>query len=143
MARRIRPVDRLESIVDRLDRALSERDIGAEVPRAGMLSGVDADVIDEGDDVRVVFDLPGFDKGDISVEADEHRLRVEAEADEENEIDEDDYYRRERKTAKASRTLTLPAGVDPSGADASYEGGVLTVTLPKAEIEGGEDIDIS
>jgi len=143
MARRIRPVDRIESIVERLDHALDERDVDAEIPRTGVLNAVDVDIIDDGDDVVVVADLPGFDRDDVSVEADSHRLRLSAEVEEENEEAEEDYYRRERKRRSLSRTVTLPVEVDAGGADASYEDGVLSVRLPKEGIEGGEEIEIS
>ncbi len=143
MARRIRPVDRLESIVERLDRALDERDVDADIPRTGVLNAVDVDILDDGDDVVVVADLPGFNRDDVSVEADSHRLRLSAEVEEEEEEADDEYYRRERKRRSLSRTVTLPVEVDPSGADASYEDGVLSVSLPKEGIEGGEEIEIS
>lgn len=142
MARSIRPVDRLESIVERLDAALSERDV-EELPRAGALSPVDVDVVDKDDEVVVVADLPGFSKGDISVKADSHRLRLEAEHDAKTEVEDDDFYRRERRRESLSRTVPLPVEVDPSEADASYDDGVLSVRLPKSGVEDGEEIDIS
>ncbi|MFW5984111.1 MAG: Hsp20/alpha crystallin family protein [Halobacteria archaeon] len=142
MARGIRPVERLESIVEHLDRALSERDVD-ELPRSGVLSPVDVDVVDDGDGVVVVADLPGFEKDDISVKSDAHRLRIEAEHREEDEVEDDSYYRRERSRERLSRTVPLPVEVDAVGADASYENGVLSVRLPKAEVEDGEEIEVS
>jgi HSP20 family protein len=142
MARNIRPVERLESIVEKLDRAVTERDVD-ELPRSGVLSPVDVDVIDDGDGILVAADLPGFDKGDVSVKADAHRLRVEAEHQAKTEVEEDDFYRKERRRESLSRTVPLPVEVDPSGADASYDDGVLSVRLPKAGVEDGEEIDIS
>ena len=142
MARNIRPVERLESIVEKLDRAVTERDVD-ELPRSGVLSPVDVDVIDDGDGILVAADLPGFDKADVSVKADAHRLRVEAEHQAKTEVEEDDFYRKERRRESLSRTVPLPVEVDPSGADASYDDGVLSVRLPKAGVEDGEEIDIS
>jgi HSP20 family protein len=142
MSRKIRPVERLETVVEQLDRALSERDVD-ELPRAGVLSPVDIDVVDDGEDVVVVADLPGFDRDEVSVEADAHRLRVEAERDEESEVEEQDYYRRERSTERLRRTVQLPVEVDAGGADASYEDGVLSVRLPKTGVEDGEEIEIT
>ena len=142
MARNIRPVERLESIVESLDRAVTERDVD-ELPRSGVLSPVDVDVIDDGDGILVAADLPGFDKDEVSVKADAHRLRVEAEHQAKTEVEEDDFYRKERRRESLSRTVPLPVEVDPSGADASYDDGVLSVRLPKAGVEDGEEIDIS
>jgi HSP20 family protein len=142
MTRSIRPVDRLESIAERLDDVLPEGEVDTELP-SGVLSGVDVDVIDDGDDVVVVADLPGFEKDEISVQADDHRLRVTAESDEKEEENKE-FYRRERTQKEVSRTLTLPVEVEVGETTASYEGGVLSVRLPKAEdeMEEGEEIDI-
>lgn len=144
MPRRIRPSDKLESIVERLDRALPEGDIDADLPSSGILSNVDVDVIDGGSDVVVVADLPGFEKDEISVQGDDSRLRITAESDEEEEEEEKNYYRRERTSRKVSRTLTLPVEVKVGEAEASYEGGVLSVRLPKTETEmaEGEEIEV-
>ena len=142
MSRRIRPVDRLESIAERLDRALNERDVEADISGSGILSGVDVDIVDDGDEVVVVADLPGFEKDEISVQGDDHRLRISAEHEEEKEEEEKDYYKRERKSRQVSRTVTLPVEVEVGGAEASYEGGVLSVRLPKVEMTEGEEIDI-
>jgi HSP20 family protein len=139
MARGIRPADRFESFVERLDAALNERggDIGTG------LSEVDVDVVDAGDEVVVVADLPGFDQDGISVKTDGNRLRITAEGEEDEEVEEEDYYRRERTHNSVSRTVTLPVGVDSSEADASYEDGVLSVTLTKSGMDGGEEIEIN
>ena len=142
MSRSIRPVDRLESIVERLDRALNERDIDADIAGSGMLTGVDVDVVDDGEDVVVVADLPGFEKDEISVQADDHRLRISAEREEEKEEEEKDYYKRERTQRTLSRTVTLPVEVNVDDSSASYENGVLSVRLPKVEMAEGEEIDI-
>ncbi len=139
---RIRPVDRLERVVERLDRALDDRDLDTDLTGSGLLSGVDVDVIDDGDDIVVVADLPGFEKSDISVQADDHRLRLSAERTEEEEEEDRNYYQRERKHRKVTRTVTLPVEVDVGEAGASYEDGVLTVRLSKVEMEEGEEIDI-
>lgn len=142
MARRLPSVDRIESIVEQLDRALTERDVD-ELPRAGALSPVDIDVVDDGDEIVVVADLPGFNKDDISVKADTHRLRVEAEHEATTEVEDDDFYRRERSRESLSRTVPLPVEVEAGEADASYDDGVLSVRLPKAGVEDGEEIEIS
>ena len=137
-------MDRLESIVERLDSALDERDVDvdADLASSGILSGVDIDIVDEREDVVVVADLPGFEKDEISVQGDDHRLRISAESSEETEEEEKEYYKRERKRQNLERTVTLPVEVEVSEAEASYEGGVLSVRLPKVDVTEGEEIDI-
>lgn len=43
------------------------------------------------------------------------------------------YHVRERRQGRFFRSLTLPAQVDPDGAQANFEHGVLTLTIPKVE----------
>ncbi|EMA65175.1 heat shock protein Hsp20 [Halorubrum aidingense JCM 13560] len=55
------------------------------------------------------------------------------------------YHRRERRTRAVSRRVPIPASVERDGASASYDVGVLTVTLPKrsATDATGHSIDVS
>lgn len=55
------------------------------------------------------------------------------------------YHRRERRKRAVSRRVPIPAPVERDGASASYDGGVLTVTLPKrSESDAdGHSIDVS
>ncbi|MEM0345211.1 MAG: archaeal heat shock protein Hsp20 [Thermofilaceae archaeon] len=75
------------------------------------------DVIEEEDTVRVIVDIPGVEKEDISVEATETEIRISAE-------------RGERKYFKS---VKLPTKIRPETAKASYKNGVLTITVEKVE----------
>jgi len=44
------------------------------------------------------------------------------------------YHRRERGTGEFVRTISLPAEIDTAKVEAVLKDGVMTVTLPKAEI---------
>ncbi|MDD2471589.1 MAG: Hsp20/alpha crystallin family protein, partial [Dehalococcoidales bacterium] len=52
---------------------------------------------------------------------------------EEQEEKEANYYRRELRYGSFSRSISLPAAVNADKAEAVFENGVLTLTLPKAE----------
>lgn len=128
------PFDELERLLDKMNDA-RERASG----------GLAVDVEDEDDEFVVTADLPGFDKEDIDVEVHDRTLRIEARHEEETETeeDEDNYVRRERSKRSLSRSVTLPEEVDEAGASASFENGVLTVTLPKAHTsEESTSVDI-
>jgi HSP20 family protein len=101
-----------------------------------------ADVVDRGDAFEVRVDLPGFAIEDIEVQVtDDSRLHVDAERST-DDVD-GEFVTRERRQASVSRTLALPADVDPGATEASYDDGVLTVRLPRlADVDDGTTIPV-
>lgn len=142
MARRD-PFKEIEELFEQLNDGFADvgRDLGEEFGGGG----IHVDVADADDEIVVTADVPGFDPEDIDVSVTDRQLRIAAEHSEEAETEEEDtkYYRRERSRRSVSRTVSLPADVKETEADASYENGVLTVTLPKASEDGGIDIQVS
>jgi HSP20 family protein len=101
-----------------------------------------ADVVDRGDAFEVRVDLPGFDTDAIEVQVtDDSRLQVDAER---STTDVDgEFVTRERRQETVSRTLTLPADVDPGATEASYDDGVLAVHLPRlSDVDDGTTIPV-
>lgn len=136
------PFKEIEELFEQLNEGFGEvgRDLGEEFGGRG----IHVDVAEADDEIVVVADVPGYDPEDIDVSVRDRQLRISAERTEESESDEDTkYYRRERSHRSVSRTVSLPTDVNEQEADASYENGVLTVTLPKASGEGGIDIQVS
>ena len=91
------------------------------------------DVIDLGDALQVVADMPGVQKEDIEINLTPERVEISAESSTETERKDEDYTYRERGYASYRRVLDLPADVLPDKAEASFNNGVLEVTLPKKE----------
>jgi HSP20 family protein len=88
----------------------------------------------EADDHFVLkADLPGMAEGDISIEVQDGTLTIAGERKAEHETREKGWHRIERQFGSFSRSLTLPEGVNPEGVSASFENGVLSVTIPKPE----------
>jgi len=83
------------------------------------------DVQDTGDKVMVTVDIPGVEKEDIDLNVRDNILIVSVEG-----------KRRYKKR------IQLPAKVDPQGADATYNNGVLEVELEKITEEMGQSIEI-
>lgn len=83
------------------------------------------------------MDIPGFDKKDVKIEVDDNDyLTITAfKSEEENEEDEDkNYVRKERVYGKYQRSFYV-GDIDKEKIDASFENGILTVTMPKKEEE--------
>ena len=97
----------------------------------------------EGDDNFVLrADLPGLTQDDIKIEFEDRTLTVSGERKAEHEVKKDGYVRVERAFGTFSRSLTLPQGVDPEGVTASFDNGVLEVTIPKPEAHKPRRIEI-
>lgn len=78
-------------------------------------------------------ELPGMKREEIDVSVVGNTLTISGERKAETEIKEEDYYRCELCYGKFSRSLNLPAAVDAAKVDATYENGILEITLPKVE----------
>jgi HSP20 family protein len=89
-------------------------------------------VIDKNDRYEVLVDLPGVRKEDIQVTIEGARVAISAETRSEKEEKEGDrVLHSERFAASYARTFELPAEVTEEGAQATFENGVLKLTLPK------------
>jgi HSP20 family protein len=83
------------------------------------------------------IELPGMKKDQIDVSVDQGRLSVSGERKFEGEQMEGGFNHIERRFGKFSRSFTLPEDVDPDQIDASFNDGVLTLSLVKrGEIPG-------
>ncbi|HPZ78704.1 MAG TPA: Hsp20/alpha crystallin family protein [Bacillota bacterium] len=91
------------------------------------------DVVDQGDTILVRAELPGVDKENIDVRCTEDSISIASEKRYEKQVEEENWIVRESAFGKMVRTVGLGTTVDPSKAEAKYENGVLTITLPKTE----------
>jgi HSP20 family protein len=110
--------------VDRLFRTLWDVPAGAD----GFAPA--ADLYRDCEDLITRFDLPGINPAeDVTVEVEGRRLVVRGER--KNTRDEENGRRRVREVRYGSfaRTVALPSAVDPNSVSASYDAGVLTVTV--------------
>jgi len=94
--------------------------------------GPAVDMYETDEDVIVAMSLPGVNLDDISVKVTGDTLSVEGEMKEERESKERQYMHRERRYGRFFRSITLPATAEGSKAEATFDRGVLTVTVPKS-----------
>lgn len=112
-----------------------------------MTGGTDLamDVFEKDGDIIAKLNLPGIDPDDVDINLDKNRLTVSGEySSEKKEGDDKQYSYRERRFGSFSRSIRLPAQIDDEATEANYEDGVLTISMPKVEVEGktGRKIDI-
>lgn len=96
------------------------------------ISVFSVDIREEADRYLLEADLPGFRKEDIHLDIEGEYLTVKAERKSEREAGESEgkYLRNERLCGTFSRTFDL-SDVDADALHATYENGVLTLTMPK------------
>lgn len=99
-------------------------------------------VWENGDVLTVELEVPGLnrDQVDISVVGGELSIKIER-----TEIEQEGvtYHRRERPVGSFTRLLRLPAEVDAEQVEAELRDGVLTISLPKAEIAKPRKIEVA
>lgn len=95
--------------------------------------GLALDVVEQDDDYIVKASIPGIDPDDIEVTLTDNTLTIRGEFKEDEEVKEEQYRLRERRYGSFARSVTLPTAVDRDSIEATYENGVLTLSVPKAE----------
>jgi HSP20 family protein len=91
------------------------------------------DVWETEDELVYAFDLPGIPEDKISVEFDEGAVTVSAEREREEKVEDERFYRFERRFGTFSRTIGLPQGTTEEAINAEYKNGVLEVHVKKPQ----------
>ena len=101
------------------------------------------DVYEDATSLHVDAELPGFNQDQIDLTLEEGVLQISAERDVETEDKENNYHLRERRSGKWSRSIQLPVSVQDDKVTASYNDGVLKVTLEKQQAQQTRKIKIN
>jgi HSP20 family protein len=101
------------------------------------------DLVEADESFVLRADLPGLDRDDVKIELEDDTLTVSGERKAEHATHEGGVHRVERAFGSFSRSLRLPKGIDPEGVTASFDRGVLEVSIPKPEQRKPRRIEIS
>jgi HSP20 family protein len=91
------------------------------------------DVHQTDDELVVTASLPGLKAEDVDITITGQTLTIRGEFKSDEKIDRDQYLYRERRYGSFNRQLQLPVRVQGDAATATFENGVLTLRIPKAE----------
>lgn len=91
------------------------------------------DVHETQDGYTIRVSLPGVKPEDVNIQYQQGTLSISGETHEDEAREQGAYHVRERRSGRFGRTLTLPDAVNADKAEATFEHGVLTLRLPKAE----------
>jgi len=101
------------------------------------------DVVREDGHLVVRADIPGIKPEEVKIEVEDDILTVSGEHQESKEEKDKHYVRRERRYGSFSRSMTLPAGVDPKKIDAKTHDGIVEVKIPLPKEAKKETVKIT
>ena len=114
-----------------------------DVELGGFESSLPVDVFEQDNHLVVKAALPGMSPEDIKVDISEGILHITAETREEDNVDRENYHRREYMYGRMSRSLRLPPGIDAMKAEATYKNGMLRLKFPRTEGTKARSIKVS
>lgn len=133
-----RMLTRLQSDLDRL----FEDFAGGEQRFFGSDFSPSCELCEEKSNYVMKFDMPGVKKEDVKIEIEGNQLTVSAERKEEKKSEDKKRRYSEVSYGSYRRSFTLPSPIDDKKADAKFENGVLTVTVPKTEMSKAKQISV-
>ncbi|MFQ3549527.1 MAG: Hsp20/alpha crystallin family protein [Armatimonadota bacterium] len=86
--------------------------------------------------------IPGMDKDDINIDVTRDSITISGEKRSEEEKPGEKYHIKQQSSGSFSVYYTFPGGIKPDETKATYKDGVLTVELPKAEVQEKHKIKI-
>jgi len=105
----------------------------------------DTDVVEAENEIQVVCELPGLKRDEVELSLENNVLTISGEKHEakEERSTGETYHLSERRWGRFSRSFVLPREVDQDRINASFENGVLTVSIPKSEKARRRRIEIA
>lgn len=137
------PFEALVPLREAMNRLLEESFVGS---RFEFLTGrtfpVDIYETDDRQYYVVEAALPGFKPDEVQITATNDRLTIRVAKQHEEKVQKGTYVRHERYEGEMSRTLVLPSAFDEAKVQATYEHGMLTLRIPKAQVTSPKQIPI-
>jgi HSP20 family protein len=129
-------LDLLHQLEHRMGRAFREpfRAFEWPVPEAATTAWLPlVDIFEEPDVIRLVAEVPGVRPEDVKISVEANLLTITGTKEQVAEEKVEKVHRYERTYGAFQRTFRLSASIDANKIKATYDLGVLTITLPKAE----------
>lgn len=129
------PWSDLFSLHDQMDQLFGQVFGDQAAPRTGATeySNLPVDIRQTDDAFLIEASVPGFTPEQVEVTFEDGVLTIRGERSNETETSQKGYVRRERRMSSVFRQIGLPADVRSDDISATFENGVLTVTVPRME----------
>ena len=144
IVRRRSPFGELMTLRQAVDRMFDE-DTFRPFSWGGVFEGpsLPLDVTTDPDALTIEASLPGIKPEDVDITVENGTLTITGRTAEERKAEEGSYLIQEIRRGTFSRSVTLPNGLEPDKAEATFEHGVLRLRIPKAEQVRPRQIRIS
>ncbi len=110
-------------------------------------SGVDLspriDISETDTEYRIEAELPGIKQNELDIKIDNNILTLKGEKEEVKEEKEKHYHLKERYYGAFQRSISLPNNIEADNIKASFENGVLIISVPKNVHKTAKKIEIS
>ena len=136
ISRRPSPFGELLSLRQAMDRLFEDsfvRPRGAWGAGAGEASPLALDVSTSNDALVIEAALPGVRPDDVDITVEDGTLTIRGQSRTERQDSESGYLVQEIRRGEFSRSVSLPTGLEPDRAEATFEDGILTLRIPRAE----------
>jgi HSP20 family protein len=145
IVRRASPLGELVSLRQAMDRLFEDSFVRPRTWSAngGEASGLPLDVINDPDALIVEAALPGVKPDDVEITVEDGALSIRAESHTERTMGEGETLVQEIRRGSVARVIALPTGLEPDKASATFEHGMLTLRIPRAEAVKPRQIRIS
>lgn len=145
LMRRTSPFGEFLSLRQAMDRLFEDSVVQ---PRSLMGSGgeehgIPLDIASTPEELRIEASLPGVRPEDVEITVLGDNLVINATSGGEDTREDDGYLYREVRRGRFSRSVTLPSQVDSERAVASFENGLLRLSIPKVEAAKPRQIRVS
>lgn len=92
---------------------------------------------------KIEAELPGINQKEIDIKIDNNILTIKGKKEDIKEEKEKNYHLRERYYGAFQRSISLPNNIEPEKIKASFENGVLNISVPKNDKRTPKKIEIS
>ena len=128
------PMGEMLSLREAMDRLFEDSFVG----RRGLMRPLGGDppaldMFETDENLVVKATVPGVKPEDIDVSISGDTLTIKGETKVEEKVEKGNYIRQERRYGAFQRTVALPSALQADKAEAKYEDGILTLTIPKTE----------
>jgi HSP20 family protein len=124
-----------------LNKQAADESPAGEHTRCGCHYRPNVDILEVGDELLVLADVPGASGQDIDVDFEDGNLTIHAKVEPRQE-ESTEYLLREYGVGDYYRTFRVSEAIDAAKISAEYADGVLTLHLPKAESTKPRKIEV-